>query len=469
MPSMAGLFGAVICVSLLEGIWTWFLATALSEVAGQGPPSPVYLGGLLFAAWLTARMLELRSVDLVVRRRLLVAAGMGVALTAGTMHSGLVLPVQLIFGRPTPDLRGAGIALLLLSAYLWARGLALARGIDRGHVGNHVIVSAAGLIATLLFLPLTETVQRDGVLVVAMAFLLGSGSLALLQIAGTDSRRLTPVQWTALIASTGLALVAFSTLVSGAFTLARVDVVHRFLSGAARTARPVTDALLLAAGHLAEILAHIFRALGQLFGADEAWIRRAMERAEQQRPQVEEFDPGAPPEIMTLAVALFLTALALAVMAWGFARLVGQRRGPNAVLMRRRASLGGRGALDALRAALGRRWRFGEADGPAPSDDRAAIRHHYRRLQTLMARAHLPRGPSQTPAEYERILQTAMPQFDRTFGEITSAYVLARYAPADTRLPQASRIGQAVDELRAALRSSDQHPPPRTPSRSSDG
>jgi hypothetical protein len=222
MPSIVGAFGAAVCVSLLEGAWTWILVTALSEVAGQVAPSPIFLGSILFAGWLSARILDIRELPFDLRRRALVLGGLALALFAGTIHAGLVFPTQLVFGRPSPDLRGAGIALVLLTGYLWARGLALARSIDRDRVGNHVAVSATGLIVVLLVLPLTETVQRDGMLVVAVSFVLGTASLTFLQIAGTESRRLGPLQWTSLIGMSCLVLIAGSALVTDAFATARI-------------------------------------------------------------------------------------------------------------------------------------------------------------------------------------------------------------------------------------------------------
>jgi hypothetical protein len=292
-------------------------------------------------------------------------------------------------------------------------------------------------------------------LVVAISFLLGTASLAFLQIAGTESRRLTPLQWATLVAITSAILVGVSAAVSGVFSFAGLDGARRIFAGAARAVSPVTDAIFLAAGHLAEYLAHIFRFLAEMFGADEAFVRRAMERAEQERPQVEEFDPGAPPEIMTLTVAFFLTALALTIIVWLFGRLIGQRRSRDAVITRQRDRIGDTNALGALRSALGHLWRRGDGEGPVPSDARAAIRHHYRRFQTLMARADLPREPSQTPQEYERKLRYAVTGAEDELAAITGAYVLARYAPDETRLPEPESVGQAVDELRAVLRSGD--------------
>jgi uncharacterized membrane protein YuzA (DUF378 family) len=461
MPSAIGALGAAICVSLVEGAWTWLLAAALSEVAGQIPPSPIFQGCALFAAWFSARTLELRQVSLVPRRRILVGAGIMVALMAGTMHSGLVLPTQLVFGRPSPDLRGAGIAVVLLTAYLWGRGLALARGIDRDRVGNHVAVSASGLIAVLIFLPLTSAVQRDGMLVVGISFLFGTAALTFLQIAGTESRKLTPFQWTALVGATSAVLSIVAAILTGAFTTIRFDLLPGVFGAIARWASPVTDAILLAGGHVAEYLAYVFRALREMFGTDPEAIRRATERAQQERP---EFDPneaiGSPPEIMTLFVAVFLSLVALGIMYWIYSTLIGHQRTRQGRSTRSRSRIAGDSPLSGIRSALGRLWRHGDDEGPVPSEGRAAIRHHYRRFQVLLARADLPRRVSQTPREYELTLANRLESSQRQLAEITDAYVLARYAPAEQELPDAERVGAAVDELRTALQTAEPSPEP---------
>ncbi len=454
MPSVLGALGAAICVSLLEGAWTWLLAAALSEVAGQVPPSPIYQGGLLFAGWFSARAFEIAKVELALRRRVLVLGGIALALSAGTVHAGLIFPTQLVFGRPTPDLRGAGIAVVLLSAYLWGRGLALARGIDRDRVGNHVAVSATGLIAVLMLLPLTAAVQREGILVVGVSFLLGTASLTFLQIAGAESRRLTPFQWASLIGMTCVLLTGASLVFTGALSSARVDIMRRGFGAVARWASPVTDAILLAAGHAAEYLAYLFHALADMFGVDQEMVRRAMERAQQERPQ---FDPneaaGGPPEIMVIFVALVLTIMALGIIFWAYYRLIGRRRPGDALSSRERVRVGGPGPFGALQSAIRRLWPHGDGDGPVPADPRAAIRFHYRRFQTLLARADLARRASQTPREYQRALRVELGTSEAQLGEITDAYVLARYGPEGVQLPDPKRVGAAVDELRTALRS----------------
>ena len=49
----------VLAVSVLEGLWAWLLAAAVSEVAGQVQPSWLFVCGLLAVAWLVCRVLPL--------------------------------------------------------------------------------------------------------------------------------------------------------------------------------------------------------------------------------------------------------------------------------------------------------------------------------------------------------------------------------------------------------------------------
>jgi hypothetical protein len=159
---------------------------------------------------------------------------------------------------------------------------------------------------------------------------------------------------------------------------------------------------------------------------------------------------------MSLFVAILLTTITLSLFAWLFARLVGRRLGRDRVESRERARVSGPGPLGGLRGALSRLWRSGESEGPAPDDPRAAIRYHYRQFQTLMARADLARRTSQTPREYAGALRGALPTSAEQLATITDAYILARYGPETTRVPEPGAVGQAVDEIRVALRSGEQ-------------
>src|SRR5690349_7178100 len=103
MASALGIIGVVLSVSLLEGLWAWVWVAAASEVAEQVHPPLLLVGLVLAAAWLCARLLLLADVPLERRRAILIGAGLALALTAATVHAGLVVPFQLVFGHYTPD------------------------------------------------------------------------------------------------------------------------------------------------------------------------------------------------------------------------------------------------------------------------------------------------------------------------------------------------------------------------------
>src|SRR5581483_4018662 len=162
MASGLAVLATALCVSLIEGLWAWLLASAVAEVAGQQHPSLGFVGFVLFAAWLGSRVTGLAGMPVDRRRWLLAGGGAALALAAGTIQSGLLLPLQLLFGHYEPDLRGAGIVLLLMVTYLWARGLALANGTSRERVIGHIAVASSALAAVLVFLPLTTAVRTLG-------------------------------------------------------------------------------------------------------------------------------------------------------------------------------------------------------------------------------------------------------------------------------------------------------------------
>src|SRR5207245_7004023 len=132
---------------------------AWAEVAGQSNPSMGFVGLILFGAWLSARLLAMNHVSVDRQRWVLIGGGIALALMAGTIQAGVLIPLQLIIGSYTPDLRGAGVVLLMLVAYLWGRGLALATDLNRDRVIGHIALSASALAAVLVFLPLTTAVQ----------------------------------------------------------------------------------------------------------------------------------------------------------------------------------------------------------------------------------------------------------------------------------------------------------------------
>lgn len=446
-------FAVVLCVSFLEGSWAWLLAAAASEVADQVYPSAPAVGLILFGAWLAARILAIANVPLVRRRWALAGGGLGLALAVGTVQSGLLHPLQLVFGQYTPDYRGAGLVMVLLVAYLWGRGLWLAGRVTRERLLNHITLSASALVLVLVFLPLTDAVRGLGLGVVIASFLLAVTALLLHELAQVEWRQLTPLQWASVAALNLLLLVIAGWALTGVFTSPALGLLGQLTRGLARATAPVTDMILLGAGYMAHYLAMLFRWLGETFGGDPEIIVRNFQRAEQERPRFEEDPSQGPPEILATMVAVFLTLMFVSAVVAIYVRLVRNRRaaGDEEIYeVRMPAGHGGLGS--AIRAAFGRLSELRGREGAA-RDAREAIRRHYRTFQALMARADIPRAHSQTPWEYQAQVSGVLPAAAPAVSHITDAYILARYAPPDVDLPDPRSVGTAVGDVRTALRS----------------
>ncbi|HZT08988.1 MAG TPA: DUF4129 domain-containing protein [Chloroflexota bacterium] len=449
MAKAVSVFGVVLCISAIEGVWVWLLAAAISEVAGQRYPSLIGVVLILALAWLTVRILVISDIALERRRLLLIAGGLALALGIGTVHAGVAVPPQLLIGTYEPDLRGAGIALVILIAYLWGRGLALAAGLTRERVIGHIAVSTSALCAVLVFLPLTGAVQRLGFGAVVTTFALAIAALLLIQAMGVEARELTPSRW-------GMVAGGFTILLMvGAAGLTGI-LSSGFLLGSARTvgalgrqARPLTDALLLALGHVAEAIAMALRWLAETIGADPSAIVQNMRGAEESRPKIEDQAPQGPPEVLTVLVAATLTLLFCVIVIAVFHRLVG-----HASASRRDEIEEVRQRLPRGRAALLGWFGRKSADG----DDlvgqgvRVEIRRAYRAFQSAMARAGVPRAPGETPREYGRLLASILPAGAADLAQIARAYSVARYSDESTPVPSAEEVRQAVRRLRAVLR-----------------
>ncbi len=454
MASAVAVIGVVFCLSLLEGIWTWLLATAASEVSDQVNPPSLAVGVVLFVAWFASRVTAISHVPLDRRRWILAGGGTLLATAAGTIQAGLVHPLQLIFGKYEPDYRGAGIVTVILVAYLWGRGLALGARINRQRIVNHVVISASALALLLLFLPLTQAVPQYGMGAVITSFLLALAALLTEQLASAESRRLTRLQWTSLSAGAALALVVGGAIFAGVFGQGLV-LGGQLLARVGRLASPITDSILLGAGYLAYYLTLLFSWFAKIAGADPEAVTRAMQGAQERQPRFENDPAQSPPEIMTMLVVVFLTLFFGLIAIWIFYRLVGRMaRQQDDFVVEAHTRLSGPGARQRLRSALD--WLTHRDENGSDEDRRVAIRRHYRSFQTLMARAELPRGLSQTPREFQNEVTASVPGTQAPVGEVTDAYTLARYASPTHPLPDPAEVGNALTRVREALRTSDE-------------
>jgi hypothetical protein len=125
-----------------------------------------------------------------------------------------------------------------------------------------------------------------------------------------------------------------------------------------------------------------------------------------------------------------------------------------------------RDLLQAQLSALWRNWRdrfrrapervfdpFLSLEGEV--DARRAIRAIYQALLGAAKARGLPRSRSQTPLEYQRTLEEALPDAQDALNTITDGYQRARYAPQPPGAEHVEWVRQAWDRLRAAFETQD--------------
>jgi hypothetical protein len=119
-----------------------------------------------------------------------------------------------------------------------------------------------------------------------------------------------------------------------------------------------------------------------------------------------------------------------------------------------RESLGNSAILDGLKATLQRGLDLAQdllgtlsRFGLSGALNALTIRWLYRRLVTLATARGYPRGESQTPDEYRRLLYEAFPGFSSDIDALTRAYVNAHYGelPDDPHMVGAARA--ALDRM----------------------
>lgn len=437
----------VLIASWLEGLWVWLLGASLAEVDGQAAPSIEALGLVIFAAWLAARAVA--GLAPARRRAVAVGGGLVVALTAGTIHAGLAQPLQWAIGAPTPDYRASGAVLALLVAYLWGRGLSLAVRVNRQRIVTQVGTTTFLLVMILLLLPLTNTVAELGTPIVMACFFLAVATLLLVQLAENESYRLTRAQWMGLgLAGTG-ALVGTGSMLAGILSAGFLGV---WLRPVGQLAMPFNNAVLRAASYIAEDFTLFLIWLRQLAGGDPEAIQRAQQEADQTRFHFETQSSYGPPEVMTTLAFLLVSAVVIYWFSQLFSRLAhaAERRIGTGILETRLAEIGAGPGLNGLFSALLHGRSPGSSDGLAGRASQ--IRRHYRAFQGMMARAAMPREPGQTPREYAAHLGRQLPAAAPPLTALTDAYLLARYAPPGSPLPDPSTVAGAIREVRRSLR-----------------
>ena len=88
---------------------------------------------------------------------------------------------------------------------------------------------------------------------------------------------------------------------------------------------------------------------------------------------------------------------------------------------------------------------------PDMRDPRQAIRRLYQRLLVVASTSGHPRPPGLTPSAYQGVLESLVPSEKHALRALTSAYLLARYAPQVPTVEQAGEARRALAQIEAAL------------------
>jgi hypothetical protein len=83
---------------------------------------------------------------------------------------------------------------------------------------------------------------------------------------------------------------------------------------------------------------------------------------------------------------------------------------------------------------------------------RALVRYYYAQLLQRGIQSGVPRGQSQTPSEYARLLDQRAPEVAEDVAHLTDAFVEARYSTHDMTDQQAGAVREWFEHARAALR-----------------
>ncbi len=161
-----------------------------------------------------------------------------------------------------------------------------------------------------------------------------------------------------------------------------------------------------------------------------------------------------------LAVVIILIGL---IFAWALRRFT---QGKDDDVEETRRTILSRSLLQEQLSALWREWLnrfrrttetlvspFLSLDGEVPT--RRLVRQIYQSLLATAAEHQHPRARGQTPTDYQRVLEAALPFQASELDAITKGYLRARYAPEPPTAEEAERARGAWDSVRRAFEETD--------------
>ncbi len=448
-----------------------FLSMAGIELLWMTPwalifmPGAVELTGPEVAAFLAAHFLSaLVLMRLLIRRRAadgIIRVAFGISLIVAlyiTLH--YILPLDTFGSQPPAFAEGStffspALFTIAIVIWLWYRGQSLATATitpARAAFGLRVgiiALIAAGLIpdariqrATLLLLPLFFC---DGLAASSLA------RAATLRVQRDMQRSPFGIGWIGFVGllSAVISLLGFgAALLLGGTSFDTIlgvlgNVVAGILTVIASLLLPIAQAIAGLIDSLLTALSGRTSVLGQL-GRN---VQNAAGQVASPNQTLQQILANLPTACFGLIILLVF--LALVVLLRGRKRAI-QRGdeeresiGSSAILAGLKATL--QRGLDAARDMLDTLSRFGLSGAV----NAFTIRRLYRKLVGLATARGYPRGESQTPDEYRRLLYEAFPGFTTDIDNLTRAYVRAHYGelPDDPGIVVAARA--ALDQMAA--------------------
>jgi hypothetical protein len=334
-------------------------------------------------------------------------------------------------------------AAILIMVYLWVRGIHLARrslSVQSVGFSFRAGVVILMLVAVVLSGPLKEDVS---VFIVPFFFL----ALAAVALARVEEVAMAPnssaVKFSGFWIGTTLGAVALLMVVSMAVALffygGGLEQILRWLY-------PVFVLVQIIIAGIGVLLLSLIQLLLSLFSIDLISLAEGLQRALQRLGQIADLGrlAGPPPAestvrppflsilqtVVTVAIPV-VAVLIVVLITWNRLRRAHHREGDEV-----HESLLTAGMLaSSLRSLLGAgRDRLGELAGLVDRFGMGArflsaisIRRIYANLVRLATGAGFPRGKTQTPYEYVRVLRKAFPDSEADVTVITEAYVNAHY------------------------------------------
>lgn len=346
----------------------------------------------------------------------------------------------------------AAASALLFGAFLWWRGVAIARSsLHFDDAYERLVLGVAALIAVLVLGAATGAAPDHAVTaaLVLQFFACTLPALAITRLEDIRRQRMRdgagPTlsrEWLTVLGLTVAGILALAVLLAATVSGDVARALTALLDAGSVLLIVLVYAVALPMGLLAAVVIWLLRGLIALLGGSHPPPPQPLPSPDEFRQQANTATHHMPP-VLLLAGKWLLLGLVLAVVATVIVRAVFRyRRGPEEEFEEVRESLWPGGGLLALlgrwlrrllhRLSGRRRRAAAPAVAPAPTAPTAdpearTVRAMYRAWLAAAARRGRPRRPPQTPAEFLEEARDLVPDGTTELATLTRSYEVARY------------------------------------------